>query len=300
MRRRARQAVQQKRQPGRGGQVVIDSQRVRRTVLVWAGLALWLVAVAIGCATPAERFDREAERFGLVREVVSGQDFRHVTYFKPGHPAAENSDLHVYLDGDGSPWVDGQTVAFDPTSKNALILRLIALDPAPSLLLGRPCYLGLARDRGCGPYLWTQGRYSPQVVASLAAALADQVRRRSPRELILIGFSGGGTLAMLVAARTPEVRGLVTLGANLDLDRWAESHGYSPLLGSLNPAALPPLDRTVRQMHVVGARDQCVDPGIVAAVATGQPNAELVVLDGCDHWSCWEAQWPAILRLLAR
>lgn len=280
--------------------MVIGGQRVWRMAPVLSAVTVWLMAATIGCATPAERFDRQAERFGLVREVVSGQDFRHVTYFKPGHPAAENSDLHVYLDGDGSPWVDGQTVAFDPTSKNALILRLIALDPAPSLLLGRPCYLGLARDRGCGPYLWTQGRYSPQVVASLAAALADQVRLRAPRELILIGFSGGGTLAMLVAARTPEVRGVVTLGANLDLDRWAESHGYSPLLGSLNPASLPPLEPTVRQMHVVGALDQCVDPRIVAAVAAGQPNAELVVLDGCDHWSCWEAQWPAILKRLPR
>lgn len=292
------------------------------------GLCRVMICVAIlvaatGCTTAGRRLDREAEQFGFSRYVLTGSRFRHVIYYKPGKSTAGrlrdhanaaggtgnfsssegdtvSGDLHVYLDGDGSPWVDARTVAADPTPRNPLVLRLMALDPAPALYLGRPCYVGLAADAACEPYYWTHGRYAPTVVESLAMALNRRLQDGSYRHVVLLGLSGGGTLAMLLAPRIPQVRAVVTAGANLDIDRWADRHGYSHLAGSLNPASMPPLPAAIRQYHWTGALDRNVPPEIVASVAGTQPNAEFTILEGCDHLSCWEQTWPDVLRQLQR
>ncbi len=60
---------------------------------------------------------------------------------------------------------------------------------------------------------------------------------------------------MLVAARMEQVRQVVTIAANLDIDAWAEHSGYSRLRGSLNPATQPPLPTHIQQIHLAGGRD---------------------------------------------
>lgn len=114
-------------------------------------------------------------------------------------------------------------MATDPGPRNPLMLKLMALDTAPAVYLGRPCYPGLSRQPPCNPALWTSGRYSPQVLASLARALQTLIRDTGSRGIVLIGHSGGGTLAMLLAARVPDVRAVVTLAGNLDPDACAVS-----------------------------------------------------------------------------
>ena len=46
----------------------------------------------------------------------------------------------------------------------------MGLDPAPSVYLGRPCYLGRAADPGCHPWYWTHGRYPADPEAWFAKA----------------------------------------------------------------------------------------------------------------------------------
>ena len=77
--------------------------------------------------------------------------------------------LHVYLDGDGTPML-GSYPAADPTPRDPLVLDLMALDSTPSIYVGRPCYHGLS-GAPCSPSLWTSGRYSEPVVASMAAGI---------------------------------------------------------------------------------------------------------------------------------
>jgi pimeloyl-ACP methyl ester carboxylesterase len=57
--------------------------------------------------------------------------------------------------------------------------------------------------------------------------------------VLLIGHSGGA-LAILLAARVPQVVAVVTIAGNLDTDVWTKLHGYLRLQGSLNPIAAPP------------------------------------------------------------
>lgn len=222
--------------------------------------------------------------------------FRHTVYRvaadEPGNPP-----LHVYLEGDGTPYIRGGLAAADPTPREPVALRLLALDRAPALLLGRPCYHGLAQSPACSEDLWTEARYSERVVASMAAAL----RNLAPecRSVVLIGFSGGGTLAVLLSRRLPAVTAVVTLASNLDIDAWADVHGYRRLAGSLNPVQAAAAPQQLLQLHYAGAEDRRVPPAIVERAAR-QTGGEHFLLDGVDHRAGWERRWPGILAALRK
>lgn len=267
-----------------------------------AWVYLTLLAVLAGCATPAERIDAEASELGFARRVVSGGAFRHVVYVNEsrGEQAAGRSGtLHVYLEGDGSPWIRERWIASDPTPRNPVLLRLMSLDGARSVYLGRPCYLGLADDPACDPMYWTSARYSPAVLDSTEEALHRVMEQLDSHRLVLIGHSGGGALAMLLAGRFEETAAVVTLGGNLDTDAWTALHGYSPLDGSLNPAKQPPLDPAIRQIHLVGENDTVVPPEMVRGVSAGQSAAVFRVVPRSDHACCWGEIWPDVLRCVS-
>jgi len=262
----------------------------RGSVAFTLSLALALLG---GCAGPAERFTARASALGFGAARVAGEGFAHVVY-RPSGPRPDGGRvLHVYLDGDGTPWERGRP-APDPTPREPLVLRLMALDPAPRVYLGRPCYHGLAAAPPCVPALWTDARYSEAVVVSLAAAARRLLVMTGHAEVVWLGYSGGGTLAMLLAARMVETAGVVTVAANLDVDGWADLHGQSRLAGSLSPARRPPLPPRIYQRHYAGGRDRVVPPGIVAG---GDISPEtLKVMPEYDHTCCWLELWPRVLQ----
>jgi hypothetical protein len=253
------------------------------------------IAAGVACATPAERADREASALGYRREVVRGVGFDHVVYWGKGPGPAPRELLHVYLDGDAAPNRAARHFPADPTPAPPLMLRWMEKDPGPSVYLGRPCAHGLGP---CAPEAWTLGRYGEPVLASLAAAL-ERLRVEAGRPgLALIGHSGGGTLAMLLAERVPEVTALVTVSANLDVAAWTEHHGYVPLEHSLDPARRPPLRGSILQIHLAGGRDRRVPPRLVRPVVARQPGARWWIFPDYDHTCCWGEAWPEILKAL--
>lgn len=246
------------------------------------------------CATPVERVERLADASGFDRRVVTGDPFRHLVYIKRGEP---DRRLHVYIEGDGTPWLTRYRVADDPTPRHPLMLELMRLDPGPALYLGRPCYFGLTE--ACRAEHWTSHRYGEAVVGSMVAALA-RVRRQLGwnGDVTLLGHSGGGTLAMLMAPRVPDTAGLLTLAGNLDIEAWTRLHEYTPLHGSMNPAGLDPLPARIRQLHVIGGKDRQVPPRITESGLARQDRAEVARFPAQGHHCCWKDFWPAILGRL--
>ncbi len=248
------------------------------------------------CATPSQRFDRQAEELGFSVEVVQGVGFRQNVYRSPGRD--ETDVLHVYLEGDASPRVASRYSPPDPTPHRPIMLGLMALDPAPSVLLGRPCQH--AAEVPCDPSTWTVGRYGEGVVASLVAVLEKERAASGAAGVVLIGHSGGGALAMLMAERVPETRAVITLAGNLDTTRWADHHGYTPLSESLDPALRPPLSASMIQIHLLAGRDLRVPPALTRASIDRQPDAITHIYPDFDHGCCWATIWPAVLAEVAR
>lgn len=249
-----------------------------------------------GCVKPAQHFDEIAKAYGFSRTVLTTMHFKHKIYstFRNGS-ALKAKSLHIYLDGDGTPWEHEQWLAEDPTARDPLILRLMRADSAPSILLGRPCYYGLNKEPDCHFKYWTSHRYAQIIVDSLVAALQTHLKTEPAAELVLIGYSGGGTLAMLMAPQLTNLHTIITLAANLDTDAWSQLHGYPPLIESLNPADLAPLNLKIKQFHFAGGNDNNVPASIIKTIATKQ-NAYFQVIEKLTHNGCWECVWPDLLN----
>ena len=172
-----------------------------------------LVVVLGACA--ANTAQRAADEFGMASAVVMGEKFKHQVFQINTQKKGKGDVLHVYIEGDGRPWRNRRAVSLDPTPKNLLMLKLMTVDSAPSVYLGRPCYFKL-EDPNCSPVWWTDKRYSRAVVDSLNEVIRQHAKGYDG--IMLFGHSGGGTLVMLLAAMRSDVVALVTLAGNLDID----------------------------------------------------------------------------------
>ncbi len=173
-------------------------------------------------------------------------------------------------------------------------------DPAPSILIGRPCYHGFSHDANCHSLLWTNQRYSEEVVSTMSEALNTVLKNAGEPEVVLIGYSGGGALAQLLAERIKKTRAVITLAGNIDSSAWAQLHGYSPLDGSFNPAERPPLPSHTLQIHYVGRSDKNIPAHLVESYVSKKNRGEIIVLEQVDHYNGWLKHWPGILLDLNR
>lgn len=258
-------------------------------------LALLMLMIGLsGCSSAVMRLNQHAQDYGFETVSSSAGGFVIQSFH---HPASgSNQPLHVYLEGDGRPWERGLLPAADPTTRASVMLPLMAMDSAPSLYLGRPCYNGHADDAGCAASLWTDARYGEQVVAAMTQALQDFNSRQNEQKIILIGHSGGGTLALLMAERLPQTAAVITLAGNYDIDSWADHLSYPRLNASLNPATRRASGIT--EWHLLGKRDRTIPPQLFQDALQRRPNSTVQIVDA-DHTQGWQAIWPRLLQSLA-
>jgi hypothetical protein len=73
------------------------------------------------CSTPTERIAKEAANYNFTSLVVEGTGFSHQVYRNNLQNYIQESVLHVYLEGDGSPWINHEKIANDPRVVKKLI-----------------------------------------------------------------------------------------------------------------------------------------------------------------------------------
>jgi pimeloyl-ACP methyl ester carboxylesterase len=256
-----------------------------------------VAATIVGCTTPERYAQTLARSHGLEPLLLQGAGFQHHAFWA-GRGA---SDLLVlFIDGDGSPWIHGgRRIARDPTPRAPLALELAARTPSSVLYLGRPCYLEITCPPECSERLWTSQRYSSDVVSSMSTAASAFISEHHFKRVLLVGYSGGGALAVLMARTVPHISGLVTIAGNLDPQMWATLHGYLPLEGSRNPSLEPPLPPDLKQWYLMGGRDTNVPAAATARYFQRIPQERVWSFARFDHACCWVDEWPSIFARIS-
>lgn len=245
------------------------------------------------CHSPHQLFDRQALAVALSPQVIKTGFFSHKIY---KNNRQSKGRLHIYLTGDGLPWVAGVVPATDPTPRDTIIFSLIEQDRSSALILGRPCYHGLDNEALCDHSLWTSKRYAPVIINSLSIAIQRLSEQYKANDLVLIGYSGGGALAVLLAETIPNVSAVITIGANLNTQWWTQHHNLLPLTGSMDPVKRPSLPATIIQKHYVGSEDKIIPAALIETYTNIHLASELVIIKDYNHQCCWKKIWPEILQ----
>lgn len=207
-----------------------------------------------------------------------------------------NKTLHVYIEGDGLAWISRSQPSSDPTPTNPTMLHMASADPysGPVLYLARPCqYVSGTNARLCQQKYWTNARFAPEVVQSMDEAINQAKNLTNATQVSLVGYSGGGGIATLIAARRDDVSFLGSVAGNLDHKTWTEYHHVSPMTGSLNPLDVAQDVQGIPQLHLSSPTDSVIPPSISArfckALGRMQPCKSV---PGISHGGAWETIWP--------
>ena len=266
------------------------------TRLQSAIISLCLSFVAACSTNPSADFDLQANHHQLQKHIVAGRYFDLAIY---ENAAPDTKQLHVYIGGDGKPWLNERYISIDPTTRRATTLALMALDTSAAIYLGRPCYHSKGKGRGCSDKWWTSHRYSQTVVNDMHYVLDQYLSAHNIQSLTLIGFSGGGSIAMLLAPLLKQTATVITISGNLDTDAWVRMHNYTPLSGSLNPARQAKLHKTIRKIHLIGMQDKNIPVHAIIDQFSQRANTQIIPYPSYTHHCCWRDVWPELLEEIA-
>ena len=259
-----------------------------------------------GCAAPSTqaRIDAAnalAAHAGWQPVELAGKRFT-LSGFVPASGQPMTDVVTIYFEGDGLAWSSPDTPSDDPTPVHAVGLELALAHPNhAAAYVARPCQFRSQPEQSCEQRYWTDARYAPEVVDGMNRAVDLIEQRSGASRVVLVGYSGGGAVAALVAARRHDVALLVTVAANLDVAAWVHIERLRPLKGSLDPADFVSSLEAVPQVHFVGSDDAVVPPSIAHAFAARFPRdaqPRIIEVDGFDHLCCWVQRWPALIAPL--
>jgi pimeloyl-ACP methyl ester carboxylesterase len=262
-------------------------------VAILFGLFLVLLAACSDTEDLRAQADALARSRGLHPEIVSTSRFKIMTY---GRLAAPGEVTIVYLEGDGSAWRNRYQPSPDPTPHNPLALELALRDSAANLLyVARPCqFVSRERDPNCEVDYWTDRRFAPEIIQSINEVVDNWKRQAGGGPIRLVGYSGGGGIAILLAAERSDVVDIRTIAANLDIALFTQIHKVSAMKGSLNPAGVALRVARIPQLHLVGGEDDIVPASIADSfyeAAGRSPCIRVVVIPGFDHGGAWAEAW---------
>ncbi len=269
--------------------------------IIWL-LALFSLSACTHIPTRQERNETAldlATQAGWQKEYIETDNFI-LASFLPKTPATAET-LTIYLEGDGFAWINSLTPSEDPTPIDPLALKLALRDDSPAIYLARPCqFITNEYNKNCSKKYWTGSRYSAEVIQSTNQAI-DQIKHRfKVNKFILVGYSGGGAVACLVAARRTDVARLITIAGNIDHRAWTMGNHLSPLLGSLNPADEWMYLQNIPQTHYVGGKDQVIGEYVARSFVShfsDNQTRSIIIIPEYDHHCCWIEKWPALKNM---
>ncbi len=237
------------------------------------------------------------QKESFVYEEIQTSEFDIASWAKV---EKESPFLRIYIEGDGFAWRTPYRPSYNPTPLTTLILDLAEEDTQNNVVyLARPCQYIFSSQ--CEVYFWTLGRFDKKIIQAEEEAVKFLIEKYHAQEVQLVGYSGGATVALLVALKIPEVTSVVTLAGVLNHSAWTSYHRDSPLEGSLNPVEEKERLASLRQIHYVGQNDKTV-PFVLTQEyisSLGQEhNSKMEIIPNVTHEKGWAKAWSELLQEL--
>ncbi len=258
-----------------------------------------IISLLSGCSVgqKVKTGEQLALQYGFEQKYYRTNLFTIVSLQKNISP---NTTVTIYIEGDGRAWRNRRRVSANPTPADPIGLKLASVDSNNDIIyLARPCqFIDLEREQHCQPEYWTSKRAGKEVVNALNDVVSTIKNEYDYEHVRLIGYSGGATIAAILAATRDDVIEFRSVAGNLDIAKFADYHNVTPLNGSINPVSLADKLVFVPQKHFFSSDDTVVVPKIIesylASLAIFDPQLRCVmkaVLSGITHSKGWEAYW---------
>jgi len=267
---------------------------IGRAALQGAALLFFLCSCAgMGVFAPPGEIARNlAVAQGFERRIFHADRFEITSFVRK---AAYTQELTVYIEGDGAPWPAIDLPPLDPTPRQLTVLQLAVMDKRnPLLYLARPCQFLEKKDlQKCPVKYWSESRYSREVITALGEIITQVMAEFGATRLNLVGYSGGGTIALYLAGSRTDVARLTTIGSPLNHKLWTEYHGISSLSGSEVAFDSWAKLEKIRQFHLVGEKDKIVPPALMGKMLPHGMKA--MIIRDFSHECCWVRDWGNLL-----
>jgi len=230
--------------------------------------------------------------YGFKKVLVKGGDFWITTYQKIENP---HKPYVFYIEGDGAAFNGRYRVSKNPTPRRQMFINLAAMDERPNVVyVARPCqYTPMDLNPKCKMQYWTDKRMSDDSVQSINDVINNI---NNNQKFSVIGYSGGGGIAVLIAARNYMTKDVITLAGNLDHKAFTDLHNVTPMVGSLNPIDYAQQTKHIPQLHISGGKDTVVPPFIADKFVQKALSScvKQKIYEGASHRGGWKRVWEYV------
>ena len=211
-----------------------------------------------------------------------------------------NTPIRIYIEGDGFAWITRTHPSDDPTPKNALALKLALQDTSPNVVyLARPCQYSLEKSPKCNVSHWTDDRFSTGMLTLMNFSL-DAIKSEHPQQSFeLIGYSGGATIALMLAAGRNDIVSIRTVAGNLSPNLVNQFNKVSEMPNAVNPIEISNNLSSTPQIHFYGTDDKIVPELIAETYLKSVANkacTRIVAVENASHENGWVEAWPNLLN----
>lgn len=255
-----------------------------------------VMGVLTGCTSdPRVHADKLAKAGKMQHEQFEAGSFILTSFVRI---TRTDLPLTIYIEGDGRAFRKRNAASDNPTPHQAMALSLAATDTSANVVyLARPCqFTPQAENPNCSQSYWTDKRFASDVIAAMDNAVTRYAARVPMQNINLVGYSGGGAVAVLIASRRQDVASLITVAGNLDHEAVNRKHKVALMPMSLNAIDYVSQIKQIPQLHFSGSADKIVPTEITRTFVNKVGTcARLHIVEGLSHEGDWGAQWPSLV-----
>ena len=209
--------------------------------------------ILLFCLFVSACVSNEPKMDGFKRQEILGDEISLAVWTKNIKPLKK---IRIYIDGNAE---EQGLFSKKPTIKTPVARFYAQKDTYPHIMyLARPCLF--VDNPKCSPVVWNEGQFQEELVDEMKAAIERTLNKYHIKEVELVGYDGGATMALLLASRLKKDINIkvITIAGILDTEKYALLNDVDLSEYSQNPAKDGFSLSQIHQIHFVGAKDKVV------------------------------------------